>query len=1049
MKKTRIKYFVMIFAIFVSVFSVLLSSNTASAADTQASCTAAGGAWKYVNSGPGGQNEVGTCTMPKVASLSPLDQLKSYAYYTALSSCARNGLVDGAFLSNQWNIRISSADASTTSNWLKSDESISTGYLISSSGTQKCSDMIAPALALWGYSASRYEAFLGQVGYIVTSDYICVNDSDYAAHQTCTGDPNLKAWTADITGSTILDKFRQTIKLNVYGNKDPTLDGNNGLLYLRAQSNIELASTCGATAFKKVSDLTAEEKVLYPNNNDGLAVTSTGTGTYGTSTSSPDKDYLIVHLVNGTTWQKEDWVYKISKTSWSKAFTLGEKSSGGSDQATCVGLAMAMNGYADGIVKDAKAIRDAGGDPSAKYGAYINTPNGAGAAITSTASTGNTASSPASSCVIEGVGWIICPVFNFLGGVTDAIYGVIAGMLATDVSIVATDTGTYSAWSTMRTLANAGFVIVFLIIIFSQLTGAGVSNYGVKKLLPRIIVAAILVNLSFFISQLAVDLSNILGGSLKGLIEGMVPKTAGTNVLATGNGFTNVVVGVFSGQMAIGAVATAGVVAYYGSAGLLIPIILAAILAVIVTLFILIARQALIILLIVVSPIAFLAMLLPNTETYFKQWRKMFVALLLVYPMVAVLFGASYLASAILLTSFGGSGNILGLLVALAVMVLPLFAVPVLLKGSLNAIPAVGKFANKWASKANGLVGKQAKQGYQRSNFGQASALRRRAKEQYRAKKFTEGASSGVGALLAGGVGVTGAQRFAKKTVARAMTSASDKATDEEINEAQSLMLNTYTDPATKIDEVQKELEDAFDKNDVVRARAAQKILLASGGKGLTAIESAISAKVKTSGVKGSLEDKGSDVATALRRDIANAGLKPKNNALVAWATGNNETIATLQDAKNDAGTFSSLSDLELAGHNLGNLTAAATSGVIDGARAEQMLSNPTVYAALGGNERTYIASLAAPVVAAREAAAAAATQTQAPAVTVDIHGSASDHQAVIDAAGGVQNLSASDLKVIHESAEKYSVRDDAKGGTAMTDVGLSALEELDRRGRS
>jgi hypothetical protein len=81
----------------------------------------------------------------------------------------------------------------------------------------------------------------------------------------------------------------------------------------------------------------------------------------------------------------------------------------------------------------------------------------------------------------------------------------------------------YQAWGSIRSIANVLFVMFFLVIIFSQLTGAGITNYGVKKMLPKVIIAAILVNISFIIIQIGVDLANIVGSSLYTLIVGMAP----------------------------------------------------------------------------------------------------------------------------------------------------------------------------------------------------------------------------------------------------------------------------------------------------------------------------------------------------------------------------------------------------------------------------------------------------------------------------------------------------------------------------------------------
>lgn len=560
-----------------------------------------------------------------------------------------------------------------------------------------------------------------------------------------------------------------------------------------------------------------------------------------------------------------------------------------------------------------------------------------------------------SSCVIEGIGWIICPAFNFLAGVADATYSIIQGLLVTDVQIVSTDSGTYRAWTVMRTFANVGFVIVFLIIIFSQLTSVGVSNYGVKKLLPRIVVAAILVNVSFIVTQLAVDVSNILGGSLKDLLEGISVSdpTLGNNIAATGNTFTDITAGIFGGQLALVGLAGAGAAAYFGGAGLIIPIILAAVLAILITLFILVARQALIILLVVLSPLAFLAMLLPNTENYFKQWRKAFVALLLVYPLIALVFGASHLASAILLNSFSGTDNTLGKIVALAVMVLPLFVVPSLLKGSLNAIPAIGGIASKLAGRANGLIGKQAKQGYQRSTFGRSATIRRQAKENYRASKFAEGVSKGgVASFLAKEPGLLPSQRAANKAVDRTAIQAAEKADTEEVAAAETLMRSKTSNPSLLIKAAKDEMVEAVGKGDSVRARAAQNILLNSGGKGLEALHEGVQDSFSEPGSKDS------SVGQSMRAALNRAGLKSKNNALASWAY-NTDTIG---ETTKKADTFSNLSDVEIGGHSKKNLEAAVASGAIDKDRAARILSNPVVAGTMGQPEREYLEGIRGPV---------------------------------------------------------------------------------------
>ncbi len=80
----------------------------------------------------------------------------------------------------------------------------------------------------------------------------------------------------------------------------------------------------------------------------------------------------------------------------------------------------------------------------------------------------------ASSCVVEGVGWIVCPILTFTAGIVDAAYGFVSDLLRVQPLMTTGATeGVYNAWELMRNVANVAFVIAFLIIIFSQLTGHG------------------------------------------------------------------------------------------------------------------------------------------------------------------------------------------------------------------------------------------------------------------------------------------------------------------------------------------------------------------------------------------------------------------------------------------------------------------------------------------------------------------------------------------------------------------------------------------------
>lgn len=306
------------------------------------------------------------------------------------------------------------------------------------------------------------------------------------------------------------------------------------------------------------------------------------------------------------------------------------------------------------------------------------------------------------SCGVDGIGWLVCPLMSFAGSLGDASYSAISYFLSIDTKIFEDQPngGLEQAWKFFRDIANAVFAVIFLWVIFSQISNVGVSNYGIKKLLPRLIIGALLVNLSFYICQLAVDLSNILGFSLKGVLEGA----------ASGVSTQSAEVGTFN-TLIIGGLALAGVGLFIFLA-VSIPTIMALLLALLVVLVILIVRQAAVILLIAISPLAFAAWLLPNTENLFKKWVSMFRGLLIVFPVISLLYGAGKLAGAVLAavgTDDPNNPKETMQVAALAASILPLGATPFVLQSSLNSLGNIGAKIGRMGANAHSRFAGNAK----------------------------------------------------------------------------------------------------------------------------------------------------------------------------------------------------------------------------------------------------------------------------------------------------------------------------------------------------
>ncbi|MDB5179892.1 MAG: rane protein of unknown function [Candidatus Saccharibacteria bacterium] len=301
-----------------------------------------------------------------------------------------------------------------------------------------------------------------------------------------------------------------------------------------------------------------------------------------------------------------------------------------------------------------------------------------------------------SSCTIQGVGWIICPITTFLADGMDNIFNIVKGFLVVQpANTTNTNNDLYIAWNVMRGIANVAFIIVFLIIIYSQLTNMGISNYGLKKLLPRLIIAAVLVNVSYIICALALDISNILGYSLQDVFNTIRQNTFNisndTWTNSNDMGWSAITAFVLSGGAAtIGVIiATGGTIA--SAVYLLVPVLIGLLGTILVVLLILAARQAIIIILIVIAPLAFVAYLLPNTEQWFKKWRELFMTMLIFFPAFSLVFGGSQLAGGIIIQN---ATSITVVIFGLAVQVAPLVITPLLLKLSGGLLGKIAGIVN-------------------------------------------------------------------------------------------------------------------------------------------------------------------------------------------------------------------------------------------------------------------------------------------------------------------------------------------------------------------
>ena len=313
------------------------------------------------------------------------------------------------------------------------------------------------------------------------------------------------------------------------------------------------------------------------------------------------------------------------------------------------------------------------------------------------------------------MGWVICPTIFGLRSFGESIYKFVEPILQVNDSIVSQlgkqDSSIFKAWNTFRNFANVVFAMFFLIVIFSQLTGYGIDNYGIKKALPKLIIAVILVNLSFIICAIAVDISNIVGSSIKSLFEKLGGDQLGGNAVGANS---RIIEKILNFLLLAGSTVGAGAAAFALSGwAILIPILLFFLTTAISILFAFIVlgmRQALIIVLIVSAPIAIVLSGFPNTKTIYNKWFGLFKGVLMVYPIIGLLVGAGYFTATVIYGDNNGEkpSDFLMATISGLLSVIPYFMIPSLTRKSLDAVGSLGTkingFGNKFGQGAKGRI---------------------------------------------------------------------------------------------------------------------------------------------------------------------------------------------------------------------------------------------------------------------------------------------------------------------------------------------------------
>lgn len=303
--------------------------------------------------------------------------------------------------------------------------------------------------------------------------------------------------------------------------------------------------------------------------------------------------------------------------------------------------------------------------------------------------------------------WILCPVIQLFTRFAAAGDYIITKQLTVNGDKIFCDTGGsdrakntcqayYDAWTSFRNIALGIMVVAGLVMLIAQALGMEILDaYTIRKVLPRLLVAAIGITLSWTLMNLAVNLANDLGIGIRELIYQPFADLPNTLHINMGSYGLSTLLG--GGTALIGGIGFAGWL-LFGGIGVIVSLCGTAALAVLVAVLVLVLRQIAITMMILVAPIAIVCFIMPNTQKVYHVWWESFSKALLMFPMIAGMIATGRVFSAVANSQASTASNSLdGLFYGFAAFIAyfaPYFLIPATFKLAGGALRQIGGFVN-------------------------------------------------------------------------------------------------------------------------------------------------------------------------------------------------------------------------------------------------------------------------------------------------------------------------------------------------------------------
>jgi MFS family permease len=299
-----------------------------------------------------------------------------------------------------------------------------------------------------------------------------------------------------------------------------------------------------------------------------------------------------------------------------------------------------------------------------------------------------------------GLAWLVCGLVRLMDKTINELTEQIQELLTVH-------DGDYNSpqlretWGRFRNIAYLILVPMMLVMVIGTALGIGPFDaYGVRKALPRMIAAIIFISLSWPLCQFLIQISNILGSGIMGLLTSTFTNEEGFiglgDFFGPGSGavFTGLAAGAGVAGIAVGAV----------SLGIVASFALATLLGLLMGYLVLTLRLFIIVLLVIISPLAILPWIFPGNDRLWKVWRGSFVNLLLLFPLIMLLIGGGQVFASVVYSS--SRNTTVEFFMIIIALVAPFYFIPAAFKFAGGVFANLAGMAN---DRSRGIFDRQKK----------------------------------------------------------------------------------------------------------------------------------------------------------------------------------------------------------------------------------------------------------------------------------------------------------------------------------------------------